>query len=561
MLTSTIAAAVLGNNLSPNRESGLPGFQEGGVNANLRHLLTDFGSGYQGNVRQLAKEYKQAFEGYAHTSTFTNRDILQLAKDTLPYVEKTPTFLGKGYEHSVFDIGSNVVKVGPGTLTGFKGKETLGEFTIPPNMPQFLQPIKSNKLKLGNLDASKLSRKAGNESNRLTARIHAAETYQRRAIEGLDPYYHVLPKVKQEDIFINRARKILYAGMKAEVRHGGAEGYAPEALKLLSEEKGLTRLGFQAFEMKMEKSKGKKAPSYMRPLKKEMIRQTRQTKQLIRRLNKQGIHFADAHAANVATYQGRTVIIDWGGFSPLKQAAAVAKSSHLAPGRQAVIEGLSHGGVAQVLRKTLTSFGSPWQGLPFEPQPYSEENKRRRSGYGMPYGMTPGQAFDVADIGVGTFGGFQGTGVLGWNTAIFGGLDLALSAGTAAPEEMAGRTIGAVAAQAADVGSYFVGNAAGGAVGAAVGGVLGGGIGAIPGEAIGSFVGGFALPFVVDPMVRKISKPINRLVGSLQHRVQFGGFIDSQPAYTMRMRALQELRGSLLNATQWLGREGQLMHG
>jgi hypothetical protein len=528
MLSATIAAAVL----DPNQN--IPGFQEGGANANLRHMLTDFGSGYQGNLRQLTRDYEKAFvdANIRHVRPFDRRTTLALAKSTLPYTEQPPKFLAAGYEHSVFDIGRNVVKIGPGNISSVTGKESMGQFTSPPNLPQFLQPIKSAKIELGEAEERRLI-KYIKYNHGYSSKVRLASYMQRKS--GLDPYFHVLPKINQEDTYLGRLKKSFSSS---------GQQYSEDAFTNVLEE--FDRSG--------------KAPAGMRAFKKEMIRQQRAAKHIQIRLAKQGIHFTDAHAANLATYQGRSVIIDWGGFSPIKQAAAVAKSAHLAPGRQAVIEGLSHGGVAQVLRKALTSFGSPWMGLDFEPMPYSEDQRRRRSGYGMPYGLTPGQAFDAADVGVGAFGGFQGTGVLGWNTAIFGGLDLAISAGTAAPEEMAGRAIGAVAAQAADIGGYFVGRAAGSAVGAFIGGALGGGVGAVPGAAIGGFVGGFGLPFLIDPMVRKISKPINRLVGAAQHRIHFGGFIDSQPAYSMRQRALIELKGSLLNATQWMGVEAQLMH-
>jgi hypothetical protein len=46
-----------------------------------------------------------------------------------------------------------------------------------------------------------------------------------------------------------------------------------------------------------------------------------------------------------------------------------------------------------------------------------------------------------------------------------------------------------------------------------------------------------------------------------QRRLKTGGnYEDTEAAYTMRQAACNELSGSLLNARQWLGREGAMMH-
>jgi hypothetical protein len=39
-----------------------------------------------------------------------------------------------------------------------------------------------------------------------------------------------------------------------------------------------------------------------------------------------------------------------------------------------------------------------------------------------------------------------------------------------------------------------------------------------------------------------------------------GDYQDSEQAWTTRQAAVQEMSGSLMNARQWLGHEGQAMH-
>lgn len=197
------------------------------------------------------------------------------------------------------------------------------------------------------------------------------------------------------------------------------------------------------------------------------------------------------------------------------------------------------------------------------------EKRQRRDDGVMPYGLTPGQTFDVVDTGVDISRGFQGSGgPVSWPVAAFAGLDIAISAGTAPPGKMPGRVAGAVAAQTTGLLSWYVGGpvaaTASGALGGIVGGVFGGPLGADLGATVGAFVGRWGArivgPIVLDPMVRKISRPVDRIAGALLPRVNFGGFQDFAPAYTMRQRALREMQGSLLNAYQYLGREAQLMH-
>lgn len=178
-------------------------------------------------------------------------------------------------------------------------------------------------------------------------------------------------------------------------------------------------------------------------------------------------------------------------------------------------------------------------------------------------GMTIGQQFDIIDAGADTvFKGFRGgTGSGVVQTSIFGVLDAGISAGSSKPGEMGGRTVGAVAAVGTGYTGYYAGKWIGKGIGALIGGAIGNVPGAAIGGALGSFTGGMLLPYAIDPYVRKISKPINRLIMQSNRHVNFGGnFRDSAPAYTMRMRALQELEGGVSSATQWLGREAQLMH-
>jgi hypothetical protein len=64
-----------------------------------------------------------------------------------------------------------------------------------------------------------------------------------------------------------------------------------------------------------------------------------------------------------------------------------------------------------------------------------------------------------------------------------------------------------------------------------------------------------------DKIARTETQRAVNLMTTSRPRVRFGGnFKDSQPAYTMRQKAEQELSGSLLNARRYLGREAQLFH-
>src|ERR1700735_3903433 len=92
--------------------------------------------------------------------------------------------------------------------------------------------------------------------------------------------------------------------------------------------------------------------------------------------------------------------------------------------------------------------------------------RNKRNEYGLPYNMTPGQTFDLADVGFESVKNFRGSGGnLGWNTGIFGALYLGISTGTAPPEEILGRSAGSVAAISTGIAGYYAGRAAGSAVG------------------------------------------------------------------------------------------------
>ena len=237
--------------------------------------------------------------------------------------------------------------------------------------------------------------------------------------------------------------------------------------------------------------------------------------------------------------------------------------------RQTQIEGLRHRGVAGRSRRDNTDFGSGWQGIDDDP------HKRRRRDQLRDMGLTPGQAFDVADTGmeVQRLWGGGGQHPFGAGFATFAGLDVAMSSASAKPEEMGGKLVGALAAQASGAAAWGIGAtaglAAGTAVGAFVGGALGGALTGGLGVGVGATVGGFIgewgtkmiVPFLIDPYVRRIARPINRIIGEAQRKAHFGkGFQDSQQAFTMRQQSEQELKGSLLNAFQYIGREAQLMH-
>ena len=93
------------------------------------------------------------------------------------------------------------------------------------------------------------------------------------------------------------------------------------------------------------------------------------------------------------------------------------------------------------------------------------------------------------------------------------------------------------------------------------GGFLIGGLATVPGvgwaAAIGLTVGFAVFGQTVGEAVNLISE-----VGYKSRRLELGGdFRDTQDLATMRMRSMQEMSGSLMNARQYLGNEAAFFHG
>ena len=92
---------------------------------------------------------------------------------------------------------------------------------------------------------------------------------------------------------------------------------------------------------------------------------------------------------------------------------------------------------------------------------------------------------------------------------------------------------------------------AGQAFGGAVGGFALGPLGEIAGQVIGGMVG---------EKVGAVVGPLEELARQA-HTLNFGGeYKDTEAAYTMRQRAVQEMSTSSLNARRYLGSEAALMH-
>lgn len=123
----------------------------------------------------------------------------------------------------------------------------------------------------------------------------------------------------------------------------------------------------------------------------------------------------------------------------------------------------------------------------------------------------------------------------------------------------------------------YVGGAAYGAVretgalglssaGSLIGTVIGAPLG-VPGAMAGAMiggVGGYILGGIgFNKAATEIGMGVRATVASarMMDRLQFGGsFQDTQQAYTMRQRAIQEMSGSMLNARQYLGNEAAFLH-
>jgi hypothetical protein len=91
--------------------------------------------------------------------------------------------------------------------------------------------------------------------------------------------------------------------------------------------------------------------------------------------------------------------------------------------------------------------------------------------------------------------------------------------------------------------------------GAMVGGAVGGAFGGPIGEFLGQLVGG-----TVGEKAGAVVAPLEEL-GREAHHANFGGdYHDTEVAYTMRQRAVQEMGASALNARMYLGKEAALFH-
>ena len=142
---------------------------------------------------------------------------------------------------------------------------------------------------------------------------------------------------------------------------------------------------------------------------------------------------------------------------------------------------------------------------------------------------------------------------MNWTTGTLGALDIAISTGTARRGNAIGAGVSAAAAQTAGMSGFWVGRAIGAWIGTAV----------MPGVGtwVGGVIGGGVTGLVGDKKARVATQRLVNAIAITRPRVRFGGnFKDSQPAFTMRQKAEQELGGSLLNARRYLGREAQLMH-
>jgi hypothetical protein len=174
--------------------------------------------------------------------------------------------------------------------------------------------------------------------------------------------------------------------------------------------------------------------------------------------------------------------------------------------------------------------------------------------------LTVGQRFDLADTAIevisrGFGGGSKGLfrNPLNWMTGTTAALDVGISSGTARKGNLIGAGVSAAGAEVAAAVGYTTGAAAGSIIGSFILPIIGTEVGAIVGGGIGSLVS--------DRKARTAIQKLYNFAEVSRPRVRFGGnFKDSQPAYTMRQKAEQELGASLLNARRYLGREAQLMH-
>jgi hypothetical protein len=177
--------------------------------------------------------------------------------------------------------------------------------------------------------------------------------------------------------------------------------------------------------------------------------------------------------------------------------------------------------------------------------------------------MTPGQHLDLAEAVISPFAIRASHHILNSGTGLITGMDLGLSVGESSSRDQASNAIASVGATMSGMASYKTGYALSSAIGERIAGSFGlaatGPIGM--GISFAGIVAGTALGVTLDPIVRGgIQRTTKGLFDWGRGHVRFGGFHDSQPAYSMRQRSLQELNGSLLNARQYFGKEAQLFH-
>jgi hypothetical protein len=95
------------------------------------------------------------------------------------------------------------------------------------------------------------------------------------------------------------------------------------------------------------------------------------------------------------------------------------------------------------------------------------------------------------------------------------------------------------------------GGVLGSMAGGAVGGLFFGPVGAFAGQMVGGEIG---------TRVGAVIEPLEKL-GHQAYHLNFGGeYHDTEIAWTMRQRAVQEMGSSALNARQYLGKEAALFH-
>jgi hypothetical protein len=87
------------------------------------------------------------------------------------------------------------------------------------------------------------------------------------------------------------------------------------------------------------------------------------------------------------------------------------------------------------------------------------------------------------------------------------------------------------------------------------GGAIGAFFGGLPGEIVGSWVG-----YNIEKPFKAGFDAVREAGHNPTHFNGGGDYQDTEAAYTMRQRALQETGTSLLNARMHLGKEAALMH-